>query len=150
MNRSEYAKDTSIPALADLFTWDDKGVYLISARCRSCGTCFFPGYHEQHRPGCSREGIESILLRENGILASYTIQYFNPPYPFKMEKDITPYIIAEVEFPEGILVAGIMVECALNEVKIGMAVETTVLRMYQNDEKQDIVTWAFRPYKGNA
>ena len=131
MNRSEYAKDTSIPALADLFT------------------CFFPGYHEQHRPGCSREGIESILLRENGILASYTIQYFNPPYPFKMEKDITPYIIAEVEFPEGILVAGIMVECALNEVKIGMAVETTVLRMYQNDE-QDIVTWAFRPYKGNA
>jgi uncharacterized OB-fold protein len=90
------------------------------------------------------------LLGEKGILASYTVQHFNPPYPFKVEKDITPYIIAQVEFPEGIQIAGIMVECASHELKVGMAVETTVLKMYQNDEKHDVVTWAFRPAKGKA
>jgi uncharacterized OB-fold protein len=135
----------SVQALPDLFTWAEDGVHLMSARCNSCGTVFFPKYHEQHRPGCSRKGIESILLSKEGRLTSYTIQYYMPPPPFKVDKPIVPYAIGLVEFPEKIQVVGIVVECQLDQLKIGMAMETATMTLYQNDEGKDVITWAFKP-----
>jgi uncharacterized OB-fold protein len=136
-----------VPALPDLFTISEEGVHLMSAKCGSCGTFFFPRYHEQHRPGCTRQGVEKVSLSRQGRLSSYTIQYYMPPPPFKTQKDITPYIIGLVEFSEGIQVAGIVVACPSDELKTGMEMETTTFTLYRNDEGQDIVTWAFRPIK---
>jgi uncharacterized OB-fold protein len=136
-----------VPALPDLFAIGEGGVNLMSAKCASCGTFFFPGYHEQHRPGCTRLGIHKVLLSRQGKLSSHTIQYYMPPPPFKTQKDITPYIIGLVEFSEGIQVAGIVVDCPLDELKTGMEMETTTFTLYRNTEGQDIVTWAFQPIK---
>jgi len=136
-----------VPALPDLFTWNEDGVHLMSARCGSCGTYFFPMYHEQHKPGCSREGIEKVLLHKEGRLASYTIQYYMPPPPFKTDRDITPYMIGLVEFPEGIQIAGIVVDCTPDRLKMGVGMETVTFTLYRDQEGQDIVTWAFRPAK---
>jgi uncharacterized OB-fold protein len=133
-----------IPALPDLFTWSEDGVRLRSAKCNSCGTYFFPEYHEQHRPGCSREGIEKVLLSNTGELASYTTMHYMPPPPFKAQGDITPYVIGLVEFPEGIQVCGIVVESESDKVKIGAKVETTTYTLYKDDEGRDVVTWGFR------
>jgi len=140
-------KGKLVPALPDLFTWTESGVRLMSARCDSCGTYFFPKYHEQHRPGCPRQRVESILLSKEGTLVSYTIQYYMPPPPFRTDRDITPYAIGLVEFPEGIQVAGIVVDCQLDELEIGMVMETTTFTLYRNDKGYDVVTWAFRPAK---
>jgi uncharacterized OB-fold protein len=49
-------------------------------------------------PGCSREGVEDVLLPNKGKLASYTVQYYPCPPPFKTEKNIAPYGIGLVEF----------------------------------------------------
>lgn len=136
-----------IPALPDLFTWDEDGVHLISARCASCGVFFFPKYHEQHQPGCSRQGIEDILLSKEGKLASYTVQYYMPPPPFRTEKDITPYAVGLVEFPEGIQVVGIVVDCPLEKLEIGLIMETTTCMLFRDSEGHEVVTWAFRPLK---
>jgi uncharacterized OB-fold protein len=140
-------KVEKVPALPDLFDWAEDGVHLMSARCASCDTCFFPKYHEQHRPDCSRQGVESIMLSKEGTLASYTIQYYMPPLPFKTEKDITPYAIGFVEFPEGIQVVGILTDCRFEELVIGMTMETTTFGLYKDEEGRDVVTWAFRPAK---
>mgnify|MGYP001077533632 FL=1 len=140
-------KGKLVPALPDLFIITEKGAQLMSARCNSCGTYFFPAYHEQHRPGCLRQGIERVLLSREGTLVSYTIQYYMPPPPFKTEKDITPYVVGLVEFPEGIQVVGIVMDCPLDELKIGMMMETATFTLYPDDEGQDIVTWAFQPIK---
>jgi uncharacterized protein len=141
----EKQMEKRVPALPDLFAIIGGGVNLTSAKCASCGTFFFPGYHEQHRPGCTRQGIQKVSLSREGRLSSYTIQYYMPPPPFKTEKDITPYIIGLVEFSEGIQVAGIVVGCPADQLKTGMEMETTTFTLYQNDEGQDIVTWAFQP-----
>jgi uncharacterized protein len=142
---NEYIKmGMSVPALQDLLSISEDGVHLMSAVCRSCGTFFFPRYHEQHRPGCKRETIEHVLLSKKGRLASYTIQYYMPPPPFKTDKDITPYVIGLVEFPEGIQVTGIVVDCPHDQLKIGLAMETTTFTLYRNDTGQEVVTWAFR------
>jgi len=139
------AEGKMIPALPDLFTWDEGQVRLISAHCRSCGTYFFPEFHQQHRPGCSRQGIEKVLLNKNGVLKSYTIQYYMPPLPFKASGNITPYVIGLVEFPEGIQIAGIVRECPFEELKIGLDMQVTTYVLYKNDQDQEVVTWAFRP-----
>lgn len=146
MNESE-RQGKAVPALPDLFTWSKDGIHLMSARCDSCGTFFFPMYHEQHRPGCSRQGIEKVLLNREGVLVSYAIQYYMPPPPFKTDKDITPYIIGLVEFSEGIQIVGIVVGCEFDQLKLGMVMETTTFTLYQNEGGQDIVTWAFQPEK---
>ncbi len=134
-----------IPNLVD---WSTGEVRLISAKCNSCGTYFFPKGAYLHRPGCSREGIEDVLLPNKGKLASYVIQNYNPPPPFKTEKSIVPYGIGLVEFEnEKIQVAGIITEADLKSLEMGMEMETTTLRLFSNEEKQDVVTWAFRPVK---
>jgi len=137
-------KGNEVAALPDLFTWTEDGVRLISARCNSCGTYFFPAYHAQHRPGCSREGVEEVLLSKKGKLASYTVQYYMPPPPFKTDRDITPYSIGLVEFPEGIQVVGIMVGCESDKLRVGLEVETTTFTLYKDEEGKDVVTWAYR------
>ncbi|MGB5986289.1 MAG: OB-fold domain-containing protein [Desulfobacterales bacterium] len=135
-------KVARVPNLVD---WSTGEVRLMSAKCNTCGTYFFPKEHFQHRPGCSREGVEAVLLPSKGKLASYTIQYYPCPPPFKTEKKITPYGIGLVEFEdEKIQVAGIITETDLKSLKLGMEMETTTLSMFTNDEKQDVVTWAFR------
>ena len=136
-----------IPELPDLFDWTKDGVRLQSAKCNSCGTYFFPASHHQHRPGCSREGVENVFLSRRGKLATYTVQYYMCPPPFKTAGDITPYGIGMVEFPEGISVAGIITESDLNALKIGSDMETTTYTLYKDEEGNDVVTWAFRVVK---
>ena len=134
-----------IPNLVD---WSTGEVRLMSARCSSCETYFFPKEHYQHRPGCSRECVEDALLPNKGKLASYTIQHYPCPPPFKTEKNIAPYGIGLVEFEgEKIQVAGIIADTDLQSLKTGMEMETTTLTMFTNEEKQQVVTWAFRAGK---
>ncbi len=133
-----------VPELPDLIDWTDDGVRLQSARCNSCNTYFFPASHHQHRPGCSREGVEPVLLSKRGKLATYTIQHYMCPPPFKTMGDITPYGIGMVEFPEGISVAGLIMETELDALKTGREMETIAYTLYQNDDGDDVVTWAFR------
>jgi uncharacterized OB-fold protein len=125
--------------------WSTGEVRLMSAKCNSCNTYFFPKGHYQHRPGCSREGVEDVLLPNQGKLASYVVQHYTPPPPFKFEKSPVPYGIALVEFEdERIQVAGIITDTDLKSLELGMKMETITLRMFTNDEKQEVVTWAFR------
>ena len=136
-----------VPELPDLFDWTQDGVRLQSAKCNSCGTYFFPASHHQHRPGCSREGVENVFLSRRGKLATYTVQYYMCPPPFKTAGDITPYGVGMVEFPEGISVAGIIAESDLNALKIGLDMETTTYTLYKDEQGNDVVTWAFKVVK---
>ena len=136
-----------VPELPDLFDWTQEGVRLQSAKCNSCGTYFFPASHHQHRPGCSREGVENVFLSKRGKLATYTVQYYMCPPPFKTAGDITPYGVGMVEFPEGISVAGIIAESDLNALKIGLDMETTTYTLYKDEQGNDVVTWAFKVVK---
>ena len=138
MEKAE-VQEGKVPALPDLFDFVGDSVRIRSARCGSCGTYFFPEYHAQHRSGCSREGVEKVLLNNRGTLASYTC-----PPPFKTMGNIAPYGVGLVEFPEGIQVAGLIMESNLDALEIGQDVETITYTLYKNDEGQDVVTWALR------
>jgi uncharacterized OB-fold protein len=141
----EQAQKGKVPEIPGLFEWTEDGVRLRSAKCNSCGTYFFPEGHQQHRVGCSREGVEKVLLSNKGKLASYTIQHYMCPPPFRPTGDITPYGIGLVEFPEErIQCAGLIMESDLKALKIGQNVETITYTLRKDEEGQEVVTWAFR------
>ena len=39
---------------------------------------------------------------------------------------------------------GIITDTDLDSLELGMEMETTTLTMYTNEEKQQVVTWAFK------
>lgn len=137
-------EEKRIPAFPDLFVWNEENAELICGHCPSCGTTFFPAFHQQHRSGCSREGVREVRVG-NGILKSYTIQHYMPPPPFKTEKSIAPYAIGLVEFPGDIQIAGIVTECPFDHLKIGLRMTVTAYTLYRNEKGQDVLTWAFQP-----
>jgi len=143
MNAGNIANPT--PALADLFEIGSDGVNLVGARCGSCGTVFFPGYHEQHRPGCDRAKTVRMLLDREGVLTSYTTQHYQAPPPFRTAANIAPYVIGLVEFNGEIQIPGIVVGCADDGLRIGMSMETTLFELYGAEDGRGVVTWAFRP-----
>ncbi len=136
-----------VPGLPDLFAWSEGEVRMICTLCHDCNTHFFPEAHYQHRPGCPRENMERVLLNNKGKLATYTVQHYMCPPPFKTMGDITPYGLALVEFPEEISIAGLIVDSDLEKLKIGLEMETTTFTLHKDDEGNDVVTWAFRVIK---
>lgn len=137
--------DSKVPALPDLFAFDGKGVNLIGSRCSSCRTYFFPGYHEQHRPGCEKKEIKRISFERTGVLKSYTVQHYQAPPPFKTARSIAPYIIGLVEFNSEIQVAGIVTGCKAEQLSTGMKMSTTLFELYKDEDGKSVVTWAFEP-----
>ena len=68
--------------------------------------------------------------------------------PKQFDKSIVPYGIALVEFEdERIQIAGIITDTDLKSLDLGMKMETTAIRMFSNEEKQDVVSWAFQAVK---
>jgi uncharacterized OB-fold protein len=66
------------------------------------------------------------------------------PPPFNATDDFAPYGVAMVDLPEGISVAGIVVDSDLDTLEIGQEMETTACALRQDDEGRNVCTWAFR------
>ncbi len=133
-----------VPVAQDLFRAEGDQARLIGTRCTSCGTHYFPKSLSCRNPQCRDKKIEDVLLGPRGTLYSYTLQAYRPPALFRMEH-WAPYMIGQVELPEGLRVMGMLTGCDNNEVRIGMDVELTVEPLYTNEEGREVMTYKFRP-----
>ena len=90
---------------------------LLGMRCRRCGVCVFgPATFCQ---SCAAPEPEAVELAASGALYSYTIVRVPPEgWP-----GATPYVLGEVELPEGPHVLAEVVDCAHDDLRVGMAVE---------------------------
>lgn len=133
-----------VPAIEGLFTLDLKAPQLIGSKCTSCGTYYFPQAFSCCNPECSEKKVEQALFSNRGKLWSFTVQYYPPPPPFKVQEPFAPYGIGLVELPEGIRIAGILTESDPKKLKVGMDVELLLEMMYEEGGKKAVV-WKFRP-----
>ena len=95
---------------------------LLGTHCRSCGSYVFGG--AVFCQACSSRDLEPVDLASKGTLYSFTVVRVPPqgwPGP-------VPYILGQVELPEGPQVLAEVVDCLEDKLKIGMAVEL-VLRV---------------------
>ena len=130
-----------VPRIEGLFTMTDDPRLIVS-RCKKCEAVAFPPRPFCPNPDCKkvREDVEEIKISRKGTLYSYAIQVYPTPPPFKYDKD--NFAVGIVDFPEGLRVWGIMTR--MENLKIGMEVETTLGKLYEDDENE-YVTWMWKP-----
>lgn len=146
---SASAAKKQVPLMEGLFVFPSKEAKLIASKCKKCGFVSFPATFRCPDSACMGDKMEQIHLTPRGKLWSYTVDYYPLPPPFKPPKGgFKPFGIGEVEFPEGVRVAGVITGCdAEKDLKIGMNMETVLESLYDDDGGNEVIGWKFRPAK---
>ena len=142
----EDAPKKQIPAVEGFFTMPPEEPHLIGTKCNSCGDYFFPRVESCRNPYCSKtEPVEDVLLSRKGKLYSFTVNFYPPPI-FHLPDPFVPYANGLIELPEGIRVTT-MIGPGYNQgnLKVGMEMEMTIDKLYEDKEGNEVVSWRFLP-----
>ncbi|MEK7214345.1 MAG: OB-fold domain-containing protein [Chloroflexota bacterium] len=106
-------------------------------RCQNCGT--FRHYPRPACHQCASFDTEWVDIGGGGVVYSFTIARhpFHPAF-----RDKTPYAILVVEMDDapGVRMASNMVDCPVDDVRIGMPVEVV-----WEDLSDEVTLYKFRP-----
>ena len=132
-----------------LFRVDGERAVLLASRRRSTGAVKFPAERPELFDGDPdiQQDIEAIELSTEGTLYTYTTQQFPPPLPYKGNRDpktFQPYAVGFVELAEGVLVETLLIDVAIDELKIGQRLVSTTTT-FDTEDGKSLVTFAFRP-----
>ena len=119
-----------------LFTDSDPPA-LHGSRCTACGKTHFP--RSDACPYCATEDPEPVDLSRRGALWAWTAITAPPPG----YKGDVPYGVGIVELPEGVRVIARLTEADPAALAEGQAMELRVVPLHQDDEGNDVVTYAF-------
>ena len=120
---------------------DDAGTEgtLIGFRCRDCGvTAFGPATFCQ---SCTSFEVEQVDLGSQGVLYSYTIVRIPPagwPGP-------VPYVLGQVELPDGPQVLAEVIDCEHSDLIVGMAVKLAIQAVPAQEGGEDKLVYKWRP-----
>lgn len=128
---------------------------LLGSQCTKCHRVFFPA--QGWCGGCSTPSCKPIELGRRGTLKSYTVVFRKTSYSVVTP----PYIVAEIELPEG----GVLVYSTLNltsaasaegykfhtsvsdealsKIKLGQAVILSPVAIRKDEEGHEIVAYNF-------
>ncbi|HXX73145.1 MAG TPA: Zn-ribbon domain-containing OB-fold protein [Candidatus Acidoferrales bacterium] len=106
---------------------------LIAAKCKSCGTVNFPTTLTCLK--CEKTEFEPLKLSGKGKIYCYTtISRGGSPPEFSAQQNLVgSYQVAVVELDEGPKVVVQMTNCKPEDLKIGLPVEATFRRIYEDD-----------------
>ncbi len=111
---------------------------LLGFRCRDCGVLVFgPATFCQ---ACTSSDVQQVELGQRGTLYSFTIVRVPPagwPGP-------VPYILGQVDLAEGPQVLAEVIDCAHEELKIGMGV-VLALKPVKGEGDEERVVYKWRP-----
>ena len=121
---------------------DEGGAALLGARCRGCGTPYFPAPAHCRNPDCSASDLESSRFGGQGTLWSYSVANFAPPPPHRYDEPFKPYVIGVVDLDAGLRVVGQMIDSA-SEVAVGCRVELVIAPLFHEGDKA-VTSWKFK------
>ena len=112
---------------------------LVGFRCNECSTTVFG--LAIFCQSCTSTDLEAVDLGAKGTLFSYTIVRI-PPAGWPGE---VPYVLGQVELPQGPQVLAEVVDCEHDDLKIGMAVELTLQAVPAENGRPDKAVYKWRP-----
>jgi uncharacterized protein len=104
-------------------------------RCRACGSFQFPP--QVLCRACLAEELDWTATSGQATVYSFVVQH-RPATPAFV--DDLPYVVAVVELDEGPLLLTNIIDCAPDQVEVGMPVEVTFV-----DATDEITLYPFRP-----
>lgn len=124
----------------DLFTTDDEGrVRLIAGYCKESDNWTFPRYLVD--PVSFTDDIEEKFLSPTGVLHSFTVVRRSMP-EFKV-----PYVLALVDFPEGVRVMAQIETEDPDSLEFGEEMAVTVGVIKMAPDGSDISSYKFIPVR---
>ncbi len=130
----------------DVLEISDGQPRLLGGRCRDCGNHVFPMF--SGCPKCAGTNMERVPLGTEGELWAWTVQGFppkSPPYLGTTDPDsFEPYGVGYVSLPE-VKVEARLTEAEPAKLKSGMAMKLTTVPLYQDEDGNDVLTFAFEP-----
>ena len=114
---------------------------LEGSRCPECGDTFYPP--RVVCLACYHEGLGRVALSRRGVLYTFTIARMTLPGSLVQ----APYVIAQVQLPEGVIVPTVLTGLDPETAKIGMELELAVEKASTDAEGNDVMTFKFRPAK---
>lgn len=143
---------TQTPAIDGWFTTGPEPA-LVASRCTACRTIAFPPQRDFcNNPACAGEEFEEAELSRRGTVWSYTDAQYQPPPPYLPPGDeYTPFALAAVELPEGLVVLGQLADgFGVTDVRVGSPVELVVERAWTDDDGADRTMWKWKPVSGEG
>jgi uncharacterized OB-fold protein len=113
-------------------------------RCLDCGIYLFG--QAVFCPACSSARLEPVDLSRAGTLFSYTIVRV----PSEGWPGPVPYVLGEVELPEGPHVLAEVVEVAHEDLKVGMAVRLALQEVRSGESGRAFMVYKWAPAAGPA
>lgn len=113
---------------------------LLGMRCLQCGVFVFgPATFCQ---SCTSPDLEEVELSTEGTLYSYTIVRVPPPgWPGPV-----PYVLGEAELPEGPHVLAEVIDCAHDDLRVGMSVRLALQNVaMQGVEGSERAVYKWKP-----
>ena len=112
---------------------------LLGSRCDDCGIVVFgPATFCQK---CTSSNLVTMELSKQGVLYSYTVVRV-PPQGWPGE---VPYILGQIDLPEGPQVLAEVVDCPQSGLKIGMLVELELRSVSGAEDGPEKVVYKWRP-----
>jgi uncharacterized OB-fold protein len=102
---------------------------ILGNKCGSCNKVYFPP--REACPYCRRKSIgkmQELKLSGKGEIITYTIIH-DAPEGFKEQ---VPYPMAIIKLEEGPQLTAQIVDCDMNDIKIGMKVKSTFRRIRED------------------
>ncbi len=127
----------------DLFTTDDEGrVRLIAGYCKESDNWTFPRYLAD--PVSFTDDVEEKFLSPTGILHSFTVVRRSMP-EFKV-----PYVLALVDFPEGVRVMAQVETEDPDSLEFGEEMAVTIGVIKMAPDGTDVKSYKFIPVRENS
>ena len=108
-------------------------------RCLNCEVCVFG--EAIFCQACSSDNLESVDLSSRGILYSYTIVRVPPdgwPGP-------VPYVLGEVELPEGPHVLAEVIDIEHSDLRVGLEVRLALEPVQAGDSGPTLMVYKWAP-----
>jgi len=134
-----------VPVQEGLFTMPSKPgevPRLLGSRCKVCGEAFFP--RQAVCANCCAETTEPVLLGTRGKLFSYTNVNHAVPGGYKGK---VPFGVGTVDLPDGVRVTTRLTEHDTSKLKKGMPVELVLEPLFDDEEGNELVGFAFKPVR---
>ena len=117
---------------------------LLGFRCLECGIHVFgPAAFCQ---GCTSSNLSPVELAKQGTLYSYTIVRV-PPQGWPGD---VPYVLGQIELPEGPQVLAEVIDCPEDSLKIGLTVELALRLVEAAEGGSARVVYKWRPVQTSS
>jgi uncharacterized protein len=133
---------TGVTRLVEPALFTEDATALVGSVCGACGTTAFPA--QQGCSRCSGDDVSRVALPTSGTLWAYTVQHFEPKWPFRHDGEFTPFGLGYVDLGD-VIIESRLTTSDLEELRPGLPVRLVTEPLFTEGDGTVVLGFAFAP-----